>query len=285
MSTKTYYEPSLTGSIPGLVPALFFGGFSALVIGLSYSMFMFWCPIRRAVYIAIVLFPVITGLVSRTGVSVGKIQSPELAVLVGIVNGLLAVYFSWVTFLYLVTSVFGTTNQIIVNVNDLIPKIQELAQRGGRGFGETVSYVMWAAEAGVVIIASAWMAIPKSHPFCRKCRKWCDERPCSPRFELPEDYEGTKASLENGDLTPLFTSARYAISNDPCLQATVYSCPNCERSTWLKVDIVELLGIDGSKLQTRTHPLFEYVAIPRDQAERLLDPPYRQDFQPTLQVT
>lgn len=283
MSTKNYYQPSLTGSIPGLVPALFLGVFGTLVIGLSYSMFVLWCPIRRAVFIAIVLFPVVTGLVSRTGVSVGKIQSPELAALVGIVNGLLAVYFSWVTFLYLATSDFATTNKIIVNVHDLIPKIQELAQRGGRG--ETVSYVMWAIEAGVVIIASAWMATPKSHPFCTRCRRWSDERPCSPRFELPDDYEGMKASLENGDLTPLFTSARYALSNDPCLQATVYACPNCERSTWLKVEIVELLGIDGSKLQTRTHPLFEYVAIPRDQAERLLDPPYRQEFQPTLQVT
>jgi hypothetical protein len=211
------------------------------------------------------------------GVTLGKVRNRMLAAFAGAAVGFISMYFAWLVFLYLYSKGLFGQGAVVLDLNVMWQLIIAIGEEGWWSFGDNGNafsgwglYTLWAAEAIIVVGASAMIAYAKDTPFCETCNQWCDEHECPATFSWPEDFEGLLAKLEADDYTPLYESAQSSPDADVFLKAKLYPCSECDDTCWLKLEQVVASLNDKGEVETQEHTLVNYLDIPREDYDRLM---------------
>jgi hypothetical protein len=91
-----YYKPSGKFSATAPFIMMIFGGIAAIIFGAIYAYISVYNPMVFLNFIATGIFGFILGIAVTMGSTSGKVRAPWLAGLVGLLVGLMGLYFHWV---------------------------------------------------------------------------------------------------------------------------------------------------------------------------------------------
>lgn len=225
--SAVYYKPSGRFSPVGLATALGIGLVATFVASWIYGYTMAWIPL---VYLNVLLvggYGFAVGSILALGISMGKIRNVLVAVLLGLVVGLFALYCGWVTWIYAMSS----QELLVWDPLALGAGIVALGQEGVwtiKGSKPTgwFLYSFWIIEALIVLGLAVWMSYEASDtPFCEDCEEWMESevvlgvfKPLGNPSELKRDLELEKLDAAVSSLEP---------DPDPGERFTVVQAQSC----------------------------------------------------------
>jgi hypothetical protein len=194
-----YYKPSGKFS-PVFI--LYFVLVSVLIfpiLGLGYAYLLWYIPIIYINFFVTLGYAFLVGLTLNVLViKKGKVRNPILASVIGVLGGVVALYFHWASWLDLVINAgetYGDSHigitvsnvklfqiyELAIQPNFVLDLINEVNITGTWGIrGATVSglflWVIWIIEAlGIVVIASFLTYGQSIKPFCEFSDNWYEE--------------------------------------------------------------------------------------------------------------
>lgn len=262
------------------------------IIALIYTYLVWYIPFVYINFFITAGFGFLVGVtISQLSIKVGKVRNPKIAFILGLVGGLIALYFSWVIWIDLVINAgesYGTSRIGITTSNikllqvfqlalhpqavfDLIAKINEVGTwgiRGGTVSGIFLS-VFWVIEALIVIVLSVIIPNTLSKlPFCEFDNKWFDEIDL-PAFNLINNTKEMVSNLEmlnqksfdDLQLVPDFEKDSHSIF-------TLYSSNKGENFLSIENNVAEV--DNKGEVDFKNDLLIEYVHINSELKSKLL---------------
>ena len=229
---EVYSHSGRLGSAPLVVPLV--GIVAGFVLAFVYAYADVYIPIAGWVSFILTLgFAVGVGFSVSAAARMAKCRSAGFLHVAGFLIGLLALYFSWVAFLFVLYRRYASSGQepglvdILLNPAVVwanacaIGEEGWYAMRGGNVKG-VVLWVFWGIEALVIVIGVTVLAPMgiTDRVFCERCNRWCKTTKDFMRLMVPQ----------NDDLLTRFSSGQIdAIAELPVAHVAV--------STYLRVDL------------------------------------------------
>ena len=250
MQPSLYYRHS--GKVgPLAVPYILgFGLAGAFILGPVYAYVDYFIPIIYLNLVACVFYGVIIGMLVGAGAKRGKVRSESVAVLGGLLVGLIALYVAWVFW-------FRAASEgrfMTFWPPTLWEAIREVNARGvwrlrGSVVKGTTLYIAWIAEALTIVGSSALVAYLSTpdEPFCEGCDSWIkDKRLVSP-LQVIADPKAFRARLERGEYEEII-ALRPVPAGDPSFTSLeLLHCSKCRQSFFLTAKETTItIGDDGS---------------------------------------
>jgi len=243
MVNSLYYKESGKFSPIGVVTTIGGSALVALVLGAIYAYATWYIPIiyLNALLTAALGFGI--GLSAGWLAKAGKIRNTWLMMFLGIVAGLLALYFQWVFWVGIqFKDVEGAG--LIWSPFTLWEIIKAIGAEGVWGMGDdenTVKgfmlWLIWVIEAAIIVIV-AWFSscIFAGGLFCEGCNEWAAKKEGAVKLALTDQLGGSIQSIEEGYLEPLTTLPRAGHSDPAFARVDLHSCPKC--SNFSALDLV-----------------------------------------------
>lgn len=248
---KKYYKPSGKFSLTSLLLLASIGIIIFPLLGLLYAYAIWYIPfIYINFLIAAALGFAIGFVVDKTVIRFGKVRNSKLGSFLGILAGLITLYFHWSVWVDLVINAgqqYGSS-QIGVTVSNiqvlqvftlasnptlLFELIGQINQTGTWGFksipvsGFFLS-IIWVIEALIIIIIPTFMAwIASKKPFCETNNAWFKEEILSP-FDFITDKQKVVTGIINDDRNVFDNLNKNTNSNNNHSIFTLYSSENTE---------------------------------------------------------
>ena len=186
-----YYKHSGSFSIAGLIIALVIGWLSSIFLGIIYGYIIFYSPF---IYINI-LFTIGLGVLMGTaltfGIRLGNIRNTPVMIFLGIIFGLIAVYYNWAAWLI----AFSKYKLFIFSPSEIIIELKNITETGTWSlFGWTPPrislYGFWVCEAIIIIGTTTLLinALMKETIFCEDCKEWIHEKESFTPLSPVEDH-------------------------------------------------------------------------------------------------
>lgn len=214
----------------------------ALLLSFVYGPIDYYSPI---VYLNIVLAYGMGWAVGRCGCSMLRrlrIDSRKAATIVGAAGGIVAVWFSWLTYLWVA---FGYNFEVFsafanpFHLFDIMRYIGEnpiwsIGTRSGRSSSAGPSimyYAVWLAEVGIIVYFAVkeCRTFVENNKLCGRCKDWVRPTGETALFAIPEDVD-VFGPLQAGDLAGLPSLPRLTGDEvgEHWLEASCFACGNCE---------------------------------------------------------
>ncbi|QQR54311.1 hypothetical protein IPG41_03845 [Candidatus Peregrinibacteria bacterium] len=227
---------SLSGNTDpnGAVGALAAGLISCLLLGPLYALLVFYVPFIYILFVFTLAYGILVGKSVGWAALKGNLQNQKIAVLLGFVTGLFAVYVQWVIWLYLQEGAW------FFNPMEGMGALQNLALQGVWSLNSWTPtgnslYGIWALEAAVIVSLSSLMSVYylRDSIYCEECKQWLDDQKQEESIvSLPN--EELMNRIYSGDLeafkklrTYKNTQSDYEIP-DPYARLTLNQCPQCK---------------------------------------------------------
>jgi len=245
---------------PALISAPLATGLGATLLGLIYAYVVVYTPI--AGYISLLfLAGFAIGLFMLVAMSAQwfKCRAPWFMSAVGLFAGAVALYTSWAFFEYALVSRYDDTSTLtmldfLTNPAAVWALMVEINADGWYTISSAtpsgaVLWFFWGIEALVILAAGglAGMFALTDEVFCERCNTWADDVEPKLRVELPADEHAVQQ--DNVDwMTGLAALPEGAY---PVMRGQLKSCPTCENTTPLKLEVVTAeLDKDGNVSET-----------------------------------
>ncbi|TWU45244.1 hypothetical protein Q31b_04150 [Novipirellula aureliae] len=232
LNRDIFYKHS--GRMGLAVPAILIIGLPAVaVLSAIYSYIVVYCPVIGYVNILFLGgYIVAGGFVLAALAKISKCRSPMILFLLGLVAGLVGLYFAWVFFIHAYARYAGQPLPIIPLV--LSPAgIWEMTKAiNGDGWWGPSGIAQWALVSieAVAIVGGLTLLTMNSidqEAFCEDCGTWCDS------FEtmylaMPAEIAGKKSSELNH--LELLALDEVDTSTYPRIDAEVLQCSGCKKT-------------------------------------------------------
>ena len=219
---KNYYKPSGKFSPLSFIYFILISVIALPILGLIYAYCIWYIPFPYITFLIAAGFGLLIVLLINTlVVGKGKVRNPLLAMVFGLLAGLIGLYFHWAIWVDLVlnagesygNSRIGVTVSNIkildvfalaLNPGKLFELIGEINKYGTWGFkGSTPTgvflYLIWGVELLIVVGISSYLPNFRARqPFCEKGNEWFKEKELQ-GFSYIEDTLKMKKGLEKGD--------------------------------------------------------------------------------------
>ena len=241
---EVYKHSGRLGSAPIVVSLV--GIVAGFVLALAYAYADVYIPIAGYVsFILTLVFAVGVGYSLSTAARIAKCRSTGFLHLTGFLIGLLALYFAWVTFLFVLLRQ-GESSEAKISLVDILLNpavVWEIARaigeegwysmRGGLIKG-TILWVFWGIEALVVVIGITALAPTgiADQVFCERCHRWCKTTKNFMRLMVPKN-DDLLARFSSGQIDAMaeMPAAHDAVS--PYMRVDVDRCESCQdTATW-----------------------------------------------------
>ena len=270
-----YYRPSGRFSFSGLVVMLAFGGVAGVVLGAAYGYLDQFNPIVYINFLATLLFGAGMALAARFGVRNGKVRSPLLAALVGIIIGVIGMYSAWV---FWINALSVRSKQAVwaFDPGRLWSIMQAIAQHGawslkGTNVSGAALWIIWAIEAAIVIgICTVKCRSYAREPYCEECGAWAEPAFGGLRAGRCDDARSLRMQLEAGNLGAL--SALPSPTTDRFSEIKLTMCPECQKVGYLSVAAVTIVAGRKGKAEKKSKTLVEHLRLgpaPLAQAQQM----------------
>lgn len=275
---QVYKHSGAIGPAGILVPAL--GAVGALVLSIVYGYISVYNPI--AGYISFLITGAFAfGLVMLMSVlaKTGKCRNAGFLHVMGGLIGALALYASWVVFIYaLINRSYDDAElnlfAMFLSPSDIWGTILDINETGWFTIKSAtpsgvILWIFWGIEA--VIIAGAPLVFGavgiNDEVFCERCNQWCDT---SDKFQLalPSDASATK-QITDGSLETLEGLNRVDAGVYPRLDVTVHSCQDCSKSAVYKVEATRLEVNKDGQASEKNDKVTELLMLSQDGMQRL----------------
>ncbi len=251
-----------------LGPAIFIvplGGIAGMIIlSFIYAYISVYSPI--AGYISIFFvggFGFSLGLMLSLLGHWGKCRNTGFLYLAGFIIGLLALYVSWVIFIYALLNKGGDGTQqydlfgMMLSPGGIWAFMKSLNATGWYSIKSwtpsgTALWVFWGIEAAIILGLSTLLSTSSidSEMFCESCEKWCDT---SESFlsDFPKE-EVSAEELENSIVETLSACDLVSDSIYPRINVTLYECKSCSNFAGCKLEAVTVeIDKDGKPDETK----------------------------------
>lgn len=276
---QPYTHSGSMGQAPWMVPLL--GGIAALFFGWIYAYICVYSPIAGYISFIFVLgFMFVVGFaVSQFGV-VAKCRNPMAMKLLGGLVGSMAMYASWVVFVYALLNRFSEEDPNLSLVGmffqpavlwEVVGSINESGWYSIKSFTPTggVLWFLWGVEAVVVIGGSALMAdmMINDKVFCEHCNTWLEEDDPT-HLAQPQAVE-LSSQVKAGNIDALEQLGVLSSDQYPRYDLTTLLCPNCGKTTAFKMDEVTATVDNEGKSSTDSNSVIPLTTISNTAYTRL----------------
>lgn len=236
MQQSAYYRPSGKFTAGAFLLCLALGLVAAIILSPLYA----WA-IRSISFIYINFFICLglgmgVGLAVSSGAQKAHLRSPSVAVIIGLLCGLVAVYLQWVFFLAVLVmevqpdaGIVELVMMLLVSPAEVFSEVMDISEYGLWSFkGDTIKGDMllgvWVAEVVVIVVGAISMARNASEkPYSETCKAWMTKEDLTCPLDMPADAKALVSSIEQGSLAQLLA---LPFPEDPYhgLRLAVYSC-------------------------------------------------------------
>jgi len=232
LSSDMYYKHS--GRMGLAIPAILIIGLPVIaVLSAVYSYIIVYCPVIGYVNILFLGGYVLAcGFVLAGLARISKCRSPLILLVLGLVAGLVGLYFCWVFFIHAYARYAGQPLPILPLVLSPVG-IWEMAKAiNAEGWWGPSGIAQWAlvsVEAAVIVggLALFTMNSIDQEAFCEDCRTWCNSFETM-HLTLPEEMATKKLSeLNHLELLALDEVDK---TTYPRIDAEVLQCGGCKNT-------------------------------------------------------
>ena len=191
----------------------------------------------------------------------GNVRSPNMVRLLAAGMGLIAVYVSWVLWIYFLSGVWVLSLVMIVKL--LFGDIEQ-----------GVTNAMATLMEILFVVGGAWFAVQwmwSSRLFCERCEEWTQKVKVKPLVPL-EGPEAIIEGLKAGNAFPV-DQLRKSAGGAPFAEIQLNSCPTCDRLhamtvlVTMETEEVDKKGRKKGKKQKQTQMVLEGVIVDKATAE------------------
>ncbi len=272
-----FYRHSGRCGMWGVPVAAGVGVVTALVLGAVYAYGTNWIPFIYLNALLTVGFGLAVGAAVAWGARAGKIRSMPIAVMVGGVVGVLAIYFAWV---FDPMARVEIVDQPIWDLQTLWAYMKlgydegfwSIGQHGGEVKGVFLAGV-WAVEA-VIIIGVAALTVRGllgTRPFCETCNRWTTVEKGVALLSLTGD-EGVDAKLNRlmeGDLGALSEFYQGAESEPAVLRLDLATCADCPTCNYVTATLVRLVEKKKGEVSKQEQALLQNLELAPEDVEKV----------------
>jgi hypothetical protein len=198
-----------------------------------------------------------------------KCRNPNFLRLVGFACGLLAFYFSWAAFEYVLLDRFDrgmerTMVDAFLSPTAVWHVALDINRTGWYSiFGGTPSgtllWIMWAVEAVLIILGPPILVsmLMDDEVFCEHCNAWCEKSLDAARLAPPDDQDDLQQlRFKNLDLLKTLRPAER--DTYPSLRIDMWNCDLCKQTAAVRTRLytVETNRIDPAEVAQNLTPIF-----------------------------
>ena len=242
---------------------------ATIVLAIIYSYVIVYVPLVG--YVSVIF---VGGLIIGIGLLIfglgraTKCRNPNFLRLVGIICGLLAFYFSWAAFEYVLFDQFDngiawTMVDVFLSPAAVWHVALDINRTGWYSiFGGTPSgtllWIIWAVEAILIIVGPAMLVsmLMDDEVFCEHCNAWCQKSLDAARLALPDDQNALKP-LQFENLDVLKTLRPTEQDTYPYLRVDMWNCDLCKQMAAVRAKLyaVETNRLDSEEVAQNLTPI------------------------------
>jgi len=285
-----YYKPSGKVSPLFFLYVLFVVAVAVPVVGVFYVYLVYYLPIVYLSVLATIGCGIVMGLLMGVAAGLGKARNPALVLVSTIAVMCIAKYVQWAVYIPLVFyapyNVFGITlgerfltsfyllaePGTVVELAGVINAVGAWSLgHGGPAVNGVSLLAVWIMEFAAMTAAACIVAVEKpKFPFCEKTKKWYATAPEKAETDMPENLDGIKTEIENGEYGGLVRLAKGGNANAaPSLALLFYKPPSPERLYYLQIKRLKTGG--GKKRDGK--PPAKYIAIDGQSVREIMERP------------
>ncbi len=260
------------------------GILASLVLGVIYAYITVYSPIGGYISLLFVLgYGFGVGIATAVAMKIGKCRNTKVAVLMGLLVGLFALYSSWVFFEFALFRHSGLPIEwsnvpgMFRHPRSIWAMACAINQEGWFEIsGGTPSgvflWILWLIEAAIIVALvpiCAYGAI-SDEVFCEPCNRWTDDEQWI-NLALPDDPDQA-ARLTQGDIADLDNMSAPSVADYPYVQVHVTRCGMCEKTATYQSKLVSLTTDDkGNEKEDATDitPILVLSPMDYDRLQRL----------------
>jgi hypothetical protein len=249
---------------------------SGLVVGLVlcryYVRALCWMPVVYLNPFITIAYGSAVGAATAIGAKLGHLRNLSVALLLGVLTGLAALYFAWA---YDPLARIGVFEEPVWD-SDTLWAYMKLLYAHGSGWlwpgGPTISGVplvaVWLVEAAVIVglsaqIAHRWLI---DQPYCEESERWMKREKNVARLALDDGSadNGVDAKLQRlseGDLSVLAELPRATGKEAAQLQLDLASIEECSFCQFLTVTLIEQVASEHGRVRTQKRRLLDKLHV------------------------
>ena len=243
-SANLYYKTLGRITAGSFVFIPLFGCIAAAILAAIYGYLTVYNPFIYINFLGTLGFGFGLGAACAMGVLIGKLRSPVIAALLGLLVGVFAVYASWVVWMH---AFWGRLDHDVWIINPFeLWELISLAAANGvwtlKSWTPTgaVLYTFWAIEAVIISGFSMFMSMGGANEsFCEPCEQWLDTELENLFMLVKADKKTIKQSLESGDISVLEPRFDEPESSTQ-VSITLDLCSGCQKEAFLTVQEVTI---------------------------------------------
>lgn len=277
---EVYRHSGRLGSAPIVVPLV--GIVVGFVLALVYAYADVYIPIAGYVSFLLTLgFALGVGFSVSAAAGMAKCRSKGFLHLTGFLIGLLALYFSWVAFLFVLLRKDASSELEIglfdillspVGVWEIACAIGEegwYAMRGGNVKG-VVLWVFWGIEALVVVIGVTVLAPTgiADQVFCERCSRWCNVTKDFMRLMVPQN-DDLLARFSSGQIDAMAELPVAPVTVSPYLRVDLDRCESCQDTATWRASLVTHERTKEGKIEEKNQDIVAPLLLTPDRLRQL----------------
>ncbi len=266
---EQYYKHSGIVNPIGLFLIPIIGIPCGVILSCIYSYAIFYIPFIYLNFFITLFFGIFLGFILRKIAIIGKVRNTSLLMITGLIVGSIALYCSWITWIYAFTEHAYYT----VDPSDMWLVISKTAELGAWTiFGWTPTgwalYLIWGIEALMIVGVTSILAstIP---PYCENCKQWLTNEIELPPISAISDIDSIKIDLENGSIHSLLSIGLAEQSSATYATITIVQC-DCLETNLLTIKTLTT-EIDDGKEKTEETVVINEIIITQSDFEKLKD--------------
>lgn len=273
LNEERYYKHSGAFSISGIVSMLTVGVIVALAGGALYGFLNGLIPFIYFVFFLAVGTGFLAGISTGFIAKLFKIRNMFAVAATAFLVGIVAVYASWVTWIYFSSDFTMLTFSPL----DILDVMSNVSEKGLWSiFGWTPKgwalYLIWLIEAGLITLIS--MGIAYSHldekAFCEMCNLWAEEKTeYGPFAPIESDITEFVTKLEENRYEVLTELKKIAEEELLYLKIEVNQCSMCHDATYMSIKVVTVEFDDKNERSEDSDNILLNLIVPRGITEAL----------------
>ncbi|HEU5396854.1 MAG TPA: hypothetical protein VFV81_06790 [Verrucomicrobiae bacterium] len=243
-------------------------------LGIVYAYLIKWIPFIYLNFLVTLGYGFLLGFLTLQMLKFGKVRNAAVALVTGIVAGVVGLYFSW----------NGHVHSLAAEIPWLLTPtqigraIEILYQEGswGIGFGSQEPLtgiplaIVWAGEAAIIVGLTALISFRgiRETPFCETHECWLDEKKVIDKldaFTNPAQLE----AFRNGDISPLDEARPRVPASGVFSRLTLKHSRNCHDYCTLSIANVSVTMDKSGKPKEKVEPLMTHLLVPKSMFEYL----------------
>lgn len=242
--SELFYEHS--GRLGLSAPVILLVGLPFIVaLSALYSYIVVYCPVVGYVNVLFLFGYVLIGgaVLGKLG-TVSKCRSPGLLTLLGLVAGLVGLYFAWVFFIKALLGEEVSVIAVALQPTGVWRTAQAINADGWWGPSGIAQWALVSIEALIIVggLALITSASISREVFCEDCGTWC--KPFD-TIHLKPTEEMLSGKAEELDHLKLLALEPTEATEYPRFDAEVLQCSGCQMTQAIRLKIVTQITDDG----------------------------------------